>query len=83
MPRTPTSTFTQLLNSDPVDDFLLSLCQTRDDAYLMEWIDCNAPTQEWDFATDDKTDLLGDGTSRDNTKKSIDKNTNQFEKSVD
>ena len=33
--------------------------------------------------TDDKTDLLGDGTSRGNTKKSQDKNTNQFEKRFD
>ena len=43
MPRTATSTLTQLLNSDHVDDFLPSLCQTGDDAYLMAWSSCNAP----------------------------------------
>ena len=35
---------------------------------------------EWDFLTDDETDLLGNGIGRDSSRKSQDKNTNQFGK---
>ena len=40
--------------------------------------DLNARIGEWDFLTDDETDLLGNGIGRDSTRKSQDKNTNQF-----
>ena len=66
-----------------LEDFLLNLYQTGEDAYLMVCADLNARIGEWGFLTDDETDLLGNEIGRDSTRKSQDKNTDQFGKGVD
>ena len=63
-----------------LEDFLLNVYQTGEDAYLMVCGDFNARVGEWDFLTDDEADLIGNGIGRDSTRKSQDKNTNQFGK---
>ena len=39
---------------------------------------CQFHFTKWDFLTDDETDLLGNEIGRDSTRKSQDKNTDQF-----
>ena len=63
-----------------LEDFLLNLYQTGEDAYLVVCADLNARIGEWGFLTDDETDLLGNEIGRDSTRKSQDKNTDQFGK---
>ena len=65
-----------------LEEFLLNLYQNGENAYLLVGGDFNAPIEEWDIVIDDEPDLLEDAVSGDSLRKSKDKSTNQFGKTL-